>query len=77
MTTTKTKPFKTLQDDLRARLKVSLGGGCPTCGSVAFTIRAGAEKTGIPVANLHRFLSGKNADGKTLDLVDAYLRKAK
>lgn len=49
---------------------------CPTCGHSSGTFREGAEATGIKLAVFHRFMSGGNADGKTLDAVSAFLEKA-
>lgn len=69
---------ETLQDSLRRRLRERLGMVvCPTCcRSGGVTVRDGARVSGIKLTSLHRFLSGKNADGKTLDAVAAFLEVA-
>ena len=66
----------TLQEDLRKRLRKTLGlTACPTCGHPTGngSMRQGAAAVKIPLPSLHRFLSGGNADGKTLDAIHAYL----
>ena len=68
------KVSETLQEYMRSRLKKQLGiESCPTCGHSPSGYREAARVTSVPVASLHRFLSGKNADGKTLDAIHAFL----
>lgn len=64
----------TLTERLRRDVRAA-GLICPTCGQPTADrgIRGLADAIGIPHSVLWRFIQGKDATGRTLDKIDAWL----